>query len=226
MLGLAALPAQADLIFTTDITVSGSGLGAVYTLVTGHETTPPGSESGCVYYSGGVDVFGGNCPGAGYIAGGDEIANGPGGTVLLSDMGLSSNQGGSVGVVFNVSETGGDKAVDLEALALWFYDAGGNLVYTATLDAADIGTYGKDTGTGLGGSGQVFILDATQAAAVNALSVYRVGGGFNATNTNDGNETLYAFSVPGATTPEPTALSLFGLALFGAAHRLRRRKSA
>ena len=148
-LGWSPPQAAASLIFTDQVRIDGQGLGAVLTLVTAHQND---LESGCVAWGGSASVFGpGACPSG--IAGGNEIANGPGGTYALADLGIANWR--DVAIVFNVSETGQDLSADLDQLAMSLYDAAGNTVHTfyldrsSCLDAACTFT----AGTGLGGAG-------------------------------------------------------------------------
>src|SRR5688572_15115282 len=66
--GLAGT-AHASLIFTTDIEITGTGLGAVNTLVTVHDSVTPNqqpplpTEGGCVLQSGAVGSAGDPCLG-------------------------------------------------------------------------------------------------------------------------------------------------------------------
>lgn len=219
--------ASASLIYDASISVSGSGLGAVTTLVTAHETggnpATPGTESNCVQWIAGADSQGA-CLGN-YIVGGDPGGQGNVGTKTLAEIGAL--KAGDVGVVVNLSETGQDLTVQLQALALIFYNMAGTQLGAFFLDPALVGTsYTSGEGTGLGGSGFVFRLDAAQQAQANALvGVHRVGGGLSVSGFNDGQETMYLFNIPGGTPtiPEPASLLLFGTGLAGVGKVMRRR---
>jgi PEP-CTERM motif len=222
VLALAA-PASADIIFRTDVQITGQGLGSAVTLVTAHDASG-GIESGCVSRntSGTADVFGVPCRMT--IAGGDEIANGPGGTRTLADIGAT--KWGDIIAILNISETGQDLSVNLQDMALQFYGATGNILFTADLALSLVNSiYTQGTGTGLGGAGFTFSLDPTQAAAVNAIGgIVRVGGGFSLTNYDDGNDSLQLTSVTSPNVvPEPASVLLLGGGLASLVIRRRRR---
>ena len=207
--------ALASLVFTTDVQISGTGLGAVDTLVTVHDPGGPGNqngtESGCINQDGSFT----NCTNG--VEGGDNTA--------INQVLLLPNDVNFAAVV-NISETGQDKTVTLTNLYLTFCAGAGNC-YTATASGLP-----KDLtqGTGLGNSGFVFALDAAQFAIVHALSglngFVTVSGGLQFANgtTNDGNDTLFVIRIQGNTVvPEPATLTLFGIGLSSAGFLTRRR---
>jgi hypothetical protein len=216
LLLLPASNAYADLVYDASITVTGTGLGAVNTLVTVHDPGGPGNQNGTE--SGCINPDGSYSPCLGGVEGGDNTA-----TNQVLTFGTENN----FAAVVNVSETGQDVSVDLTGLYLTF--AGDNGTYTAYYTGGPI-TLTQGTGTGLGGSGFVFRLTDAQYASVLALgSNVTVAGGVQFANgsTNDGNETVYVIQFEGTSqipVPEPTTLLLLGSGLAAIAVVVKRKK--
>jgi hypothetical protein len=221
-LGLAS-SAHASLIFTDTIDISGTGLGAVNTLVTVHDPGGPGdndgTEGGCILQSGSTA---GPC--LGEVTENDNTAQN---NTFTFDTTLS------FAAVVNISETGDSPEPNATLTGLY-------LQFCSTTDPTQChlaewtGTDklldpASGEGTGLGSSGFVFALDAAQFLAVQNLpgNFVTVAGGlqFLAGSTNDGNETLHVIRLEGdnVVTPEPTSLALFGVA--AAMSLVRRRRS-
>ena len=218
--------AFADLVFAPSISVQGSGLGAVNTLVTAADMR--GVESGCVSSSGGA-AFNFACLNG--LQGGDNQATNS--TRLLSTV--SSTTAGDLALVVNVAEPGQDLTVILTDLYLSLYGLGGDLLGNYQYTGADL-SLTQSTAAGIGGSGFVFVLDAAQQALANAacpvLTNCFAGGGFQfaSGSTNGAPETLYITSVVNAPAPgpvpipEPASLALVCLGLLGTAAAIRKRR--
>ena len=199
------------LVHRTDITVEGSGLGAVNTLITGNAVGQDTLESF------GINQNGTFTPVTSFdIQGGDNLA-------INNVLSFANNT--NFGAVVNIAETGQDLTVTLTDLYLTF--KGVNGTYTAFYEGADLDLT-QGTGTGIGGAGFVFALDATQLALVGALGpTVTVSGGvqFADGSTNNGPETVYVIRLEGnQVVPEPMSLLLLGLGLVGLAGVRRFRK--
>ena len=199
----------AEMIWRNDISVEGSGLGAVNTLITGNT----GQNT---LESFGINQDGSFTPLLGGLEGGDNLA--------INKV-LSFPNTTNFGAVVNIAETGQDLTVTLTDLYLTF--KGVNGTYTAFYEGADLDLT-QGTGTGIGGSGFVFALDATQLALVGALGpTVTISGGvqFEDGSTNNGPETVYVIRLEGnQVVPEPMSLLLLGLGLVGLAGVRRFRK--
>jgi hypothetical protein len=214
-LGLAS-NARADLVFTTSIDVSGSGLGAVNTIVTVHDSggggSANGTEGGCINQNGTETPC---------LDGVTEHDN------QAQEQVLTVSNTTSFAAVVNLSEIGQDKAVTLTNLYLVF--CGSNGCHEADYTGGDIVLHTSE-GTGLGNSGFTFALNNAENLLVQGLGpILTVSGGLQFANgtTNDGNETLYLVTAAGASPiPEPASLTLFGLGLTSVGYFVRRRKAA
>ena len=185
--------AFADLVRTGENPVSGSGLGAVQTVLT---VTGGGNESGCVSWNGSVDVIGSNCPpGHPAITGGDEQAA-QSQSRTLAETGIDDVD--NFRVVLNPNEN--DDDVIVEDIVVRFFSPTGTLLFTSPLAAAERGQMLTGDFGGTGSSGLVlYALDLAQRAQVESLGIFdnpnnRVTVSGTLSDTASGGDTFYVSS--------------------------------
>lgn len=211
-------PVPTNVLFST-----GSGLGAVNTLVTFQNT---GTEVGAVGVTAGgavvtgssVAYFGGTTPMAGPT---NEITGAGNNVYTLSQLGTNSFS--NVVLLFNGSEpqAPADASITLTNLALNLYNpTTGALLGSFTT----VGSSTYEAFPGVGAAGFAYQLDAAQASIANGLFAANpnlvIGGAAKATNAAGGLETLFISSrqAPATNVPDAGAtVSLLGLALIGLA---------
>jgi len=242
LVGAPALPASADIIQDTTITVLGQGFGANPRLLTvqlsgSNETTPPGpgAESGCVGATGvagatqcrGVDAsIQGNTV---VSAGGQEASTGQDNKANSAVLAASLiTTAGDIVIVYNPSQQGADPGTTITDLTIKFYSA--TNVFTTSVDNGPALVF-ADTGVNLGNGGVGFalVLDATQAALVNAAcgndfvtTCAKIALEATITNANDGPDSFTLFGR--AAVAEPSLLALLGSGIAGLAFLARRRR--
>ena len=231
--------ASASIILTSPIEQSGTGLGAVTTLLTLQSPGNSTIETGCVAPSG----SGTTMSGCGFA---DSNVQAQFGTPTLSAAGIGS--AADLRIVFNASEPGNASANDIQLnqLVLTFYTAAGSAFDIHSL-ASPILFPAVENGTG--NSGFVFRLDDTEATSAQSLIV--ANGGFGAVrvglgasagvaaggsgSATGGLETFFLESAPsivpvggggGGPVPEPVSMLLIGAGLAGIAFLHRRFTSA
>lgn len=235
-LGMLAVPfaaARADLVFGGIVTVGGTGLGTVNTVLT-IQNSP--TEQGCVGFSAGGDVIGNfttasqsGCP-SGVNT---DVKTGASQTQTRSLSDASITSGSNFAILFNAVEPSGN-SISLDGLVATFYNGTtGALLFSAVYTGTNPLTF-PTTQTGTGNTGALFTLNAAEAAQlqsfITTLGVgnVRVGLGASAgtpANSEGGNETFFIFNNGLATVvPEPSTVVLTASGMLGLAGFVRRRR--
>jgi len=225
--------AKADLVLVGTVTVGGTGLGTVNTVLTltssGNNTT----EAGCVGRNASGDFIGASVSGACVAGTAPDVLTGASQTQTrtLAEAGITS--GANFAILFNAVEPGGN-SITMNTLSVTFYNATtGAVLFTANYPLAPHDFLVTQTGTG--NTGEQFSLNAAEAAQLQGFITTNTAAGIRVgISTSEGNplpaqggpETFFIFNSGAATvTPEPSTSVLMATGLIGLVGFVRRRRA-
>jgi len=186
--------AAASLVPVGPVPFSGTGIGAVNTVLTVGAKT---MESGCVARGPAGDVIGpAACP-AGFTGGDEKTGASQTQTRTISQLGLTT--AADLRIVLNVNESTGN-SITMPNLVLTIYDPSGTLLFTSGPFTPPTFPMFHSGGTTIG---YVFQLDSVQAAQAQLVfgGTNRVGLAANLSNTTAGDETFFVADVTAIGTP-------------------------
>ena len=217
---LPALAGAQAIQYTGELSGTGSGLGAVLTVLTLNNTR--NISSGCVTPTG--------TSGCGFV---DNTVQESSTTRLLSEIGgLTSTLGTGLRIVANFSEPAGD-AAQIDQLQLQLFGGDGSVLYTGNLDTPRLF---ESSQTGVGNIGFSFGLTAAASTTfqgiidgLGSLENVRIGLGASLSDVQGGLDTFALVRVDGgggtgSVVPEPGTWALLGTGLLGLAGIARRRR--
>ena len=237
--------ASANLIDEGALTLSGSGLGAVPTILTLQSTGNVSNEAGCVAWNGTTDVTGTCATAFGTFAGGEEK---PGASQtqaqLVSDARDLSGFSGAIssyadlGLVMNIGQPAGG-SIDLTSLTLTVY-ANGKAPQSVQLKCPAGGCVFPSSTPGMGTSDELFGISSDEIGDLGTFSsTARVGVAASFTGAHGAPESFFLAAIPAASAtssgiaavgagpaPEPAPTVLLALGLLSLLLAGRRRPQA
>src|SRR5678816_155130 len=123
--------ARADLVLIGTVTIGGTGLGTVNTVLTLTSFANNTTEQGCVGRGAAADFIGSTAVGACVAGPTTDVQTGASQTQTrtLAEAGVTT--GGNFAILFNAVEPAGN-SITLNSLSATFYSNAGTLLYTAT----------------------------------------------------------------------------------------------
>ncbi|WP_154667896.1 hypothetical protein [Pseudoduganella violaceinigra] len=177
-LAIASYSSHASLIYLGPITQGGTGIGAVSTVLTLKDNSGKGccTSSGAVSYNGSSDVRTGDAQGGALSK-----------TWSITDLGWTDFA--SARIVFNADEPAGN-GINLDNMVMTIYDTSGGALWNSGLFTP---ISFASTAHGIGNSGELFGLDAPQAAAAQAYfnGMNRIGLMAAVSDAQGGHDTFY-----------------------------------